>query len=620
MDPQEVVIDLEHRNFRISSNRREREVEACEQLLTLEHDPLDEALRHQLGAYLEVVVRLNDRRGYERKRHDAERERKLLDFTFTHLITSRDERIEQILSPAVQEIIAKKQGLFPFGTPRLIICIDGRIFPLLFAGLHGNAYRTPAGDSRQFVPSAEDGRIFLLEGSDVARMIDDAINKNYKNNHISEVLDSHVGCAARYGEQQHYHRTTNEGDIADGGLRADVMRKRDMADAMQAYVRRKYGSAKQLSTIQTSYDVHSGFLYMGLEKDECLYHDRAREFDSTTQIPRGFTPDLLKQLTDEGRIISTKQLLGEPLGIGGTLQELFASSGFSFNLDYETNYVSSTVTFWNNLEQMKDIALPMIRRKVTQVFTELADSAAAADVDQRSLLLLANTYTAYLLNRRKYGYGTHVEMAVELNDSCKGPHKSIRSFVIDAGTPGLNQHIAFSQDLIRDNRFAGQMSAQEQAYLGRLYPDSYDLKRAPTPLITYGRLCQYPSEAEIQSLQSIDWSVIATLPWLTMSAEHFQAFLREQWELPEYVEGAIERLRQQAVKLHNSPLQNDLFNGDTVPLFVLSTPKRRALALLPFVIAGVPRVPMNQVAQSLGDIHEQLELPYVNPQDDETPS
>lgn len=571
-----------------------------EQTEWLEKDPLNERLRFQLDRYIEALAGLNDRRGAERKRPDHERERELLDFTFAHFLMSRDQRIEEILDPEVQETIRKKQQLFPLGTPFLMACMDGRIFSKIFAGLHGNAYRTPAGDSRQFVPRAEDGQLFLQENSVVASMMDAAFTSQ---DDLSEVLDSHMACAARLKEEMHRQCTDDAGDLPDGGLLQDVLRKRQMATAMREYVAGKYGDTKRVYPIQTSYDVHDGYLVMGLE--QCADDARVTAVqDPDSGVSTGFTSEILEALIAERKVISTRQLLIEELANGMRLDELFAKIDPDFDLDYETNYIESTVRFWKNIEAMQEEALPAVRARVRETFPTLSGEEHEEEVGQRALLLLANAYTAYLLHLKRYPYDEHDESVIVVTYSEKGPFDRVRSFSIDTGNPDIDEHIELAAGLVRKNRAKGSMSTIEQEKTRALYPRQTELKKAPVPLVKFERLSRQPSKQLLDALQQVDWSGLAMTPWLTEQPQQFRSRLIEllgkQLTLEEGddVLETIEELRQRAIRTYSGSLRSDLFDGSIVPLFVLAGPDRKTIALLPFISSGVPTQQPEPVAST----------------------
>ena len=285
-----------------------------EALAQLDLPELGHGLEWQLENYISAVAKLDSERG---EQNDSEKETKELAmfyFKLRQFIYSRNHRLDEISSAEVQEAIRTKTALFPYGVPRLLLCLDGRVLSKLFAGLHGNALRMPAGDSSEFRPCRQGKGLFLAEGQ-----ITEVINEVFKHqNELCEIFDSHVGCAARklVAEEK------RGGTVLDKGLAEDVKRKKDMAEALQNYVEKKYLGQKKIVVLQTSFDPHSGYMYMGLEKADCLENDaRVKE--------EGYTEKVLADLVQEGKIIYAKELAEK------VFKDLFLKNYFTIN--YETD-------------------------------------------------------------------------------------------------------------------------------------------------------------------------------------------------------------------------------------------------------------------------------------------
>ncbi len=549
-------------------------LEALSQLALPE---IGKGLEQQLENYISVVATL-DRERAEQNDSDAEtKELAMLYFKLRQFIYSRDHRLDEIASPEVQEAIATKTALFPYGVPRLLICLDGRVLSKLFAGLHGNALRMPAGDSSEFRPCRQGRCLFLAEGQ-----ITKVINEVFKHqDELCEIFDSHVGCAARKLAAEE----KKGGPVLDKGLAEDVKRKKDMAAALQKYVEDKYLGSKKVVVLQTSFDPHSGYMYMGLEKSGCLDND-------PRVASEGYTEKVLAVLVEEGKIIYAKELAEK------VFYDLFLKNYFTIN--YETDYIKSSLNFWNNIKAMSGEALPVIKEKLASVFTvefsSLTEKEKAKELEQRAVLLLANAYNAFLHNRergglpRVYAYEKHDESVVVATLSEKGPFDRARSFSLNPQNPDLSGDIYLAKGLIQGNRRDGRMSATEKEAVEALYGGKKeDYVNNPIPVIFFERLETRPDSQAIQGLQIADWSDLAEKNWFGMDEKEFDSYLEEKVpNIPLKIARKINELRQRAISLYKPGQKSTeaLLDGRLVPIWILTGPDRRTLAVFPFIAKG----------------------------------
>ena len=526
----------------------------------------------QLKNYMTALTRLNRERG----KPESEKENKemaMLNFKLTQFIFSRDHRVDEIKSKEVQEAISTKEKLFPYGIPRLMLCVDGRVLSKLFAGLHGNALRTPAGDSDEFLPKRKGKGIFLKEGGQIAKVLGEALTQR---NAICEVADSHVGCAAR----ALVAAEKAGGEVLDKGLLQDVRRKKEIGVAMHDYIKEKYGGAKELLFIQTSFDPHNGYLYMGLEQESLEDDPRVKE--------KGFTHDVLDQLVLENKIISTEHLVEQ-----AELKDIFKRN--YFNVDYEINYIESTSRFWKNIKAMGEEELPIIKNKIVEVF-KFDRERDSKEIMQRAILLLANAYNAYLHthdkdgNEKKYQYGEHDESVIVATYSEKGPFDRARSFSVNPENLDLSGDIYLTKNLIQNNRRAGRMSATEQRAVAKIYDgESEKYVENPIPVILFERMTSLPDGDVAAKLQAVDWSDLLEINWIAMTDEEFGNYLEEKiTNIPHSLVRKINSLREKAVEIYKPGKKSTeaLLDGRLVPVWILTGPDRKTLALLPFVTKG----------------------------------
>lgn len=547
-----------------------------EALSKLELPEIGNGLEQQLENYISVVAKLDKERGGPTNIDGETKKLAMLYFKLRQFVYSRDHRLDEIASSEVQEAIKTKTVLFPYGVPRLLLCLDGRVLSKLFAGLHGNALRMPAGDSSEFRPCRQGTNLFLSEGQ-----ITKVINEVFKHqDKLCEVFDSHVGCAARKLAAEEKKGST----IPDKGLSEDVKRKKDMAAALQKYVEHKYSGTKKVIVLQTSFDPHSGYMYMGLERKECL--------DDSRVISEGYTEKVLTALVQENKIISTKELAEK------VFTDLFLKNYFTIN--YETDYVKSSLNFWNNIKGMSDKALPAIKEKLASVFSRevysLSEEEKNKELEQRAVLLLANAYNAFLHNRerdgspREYAYEKHDESVIVATLSEKGPFDRARSFSLNPQNPDLSGDIYLAKGLIQGNRREGRMSVTEKEAVEVLYGGKKeDYVNNPIPVIFFERLETQPDLLAVQALQTADWSDLAVKNWFGMDEKEFDAYLEEKVpNIPLKIARKINELRQRAISLYKPGQKSTeaLLDGRLVPVWILTGPDRRTLAVLPFSAKG----------------------------------
>ncbi len=549
-----------------------------------ELSPLPDGLGFQIGNFIFSLYQLNITRG-QKARTDALRELALVYFKLWQFVYSRDVRVRDIASPEVQEAIKKKKQLFPYDIPRLVLCVDGRVLSKLFAGLHGNAVRVPAGEIDDFVPG-EDGNLFLsnFNGSYFATMLEKVFGSQ---DTLVEVFDSHVGCAAR----AQMAAKVKYQELADKGLADDVRLKSETVQALRRYVAEEFKHrGKKIIPIQTSFDPRSGYCYMALET--CLEDVRVKK--------EGFTDDILKILAEEQKIIFSKDLIDDDF-----FKDLFLNKYF-FEINYETEYRRSTAQFWNNITSMSVQALPVLEERLRAIFERDAYfvSLDAADqigeIKERALLLLANTYNAFLHQydgagkKREYPYGEHDESVIAVTFSEKGPFDRARAFSVNPNfknPASISQNIDFMDGLIRNNRKAGRMSKTERTAVAAVYPESTEYIKNPIPVLFFERLKheQVPSNEVLERLQRTDWSDLSQINWMQMSSFEFASYLFSKVpSLPLPVAELINSMRKKAVEIMKPGFfaTPGFLNGSLVGIWVLTGPDRKTIALFPFAVKG----------------------------------
>lgn len=609
----------------------------------LDKPDLSEYIQKQLMTYLKVVDGLGLQVFKNVSPENAAKNLALLTLKCIHFIDTRDTRVDEINSPECKEAREIKARLYPFDVPNLVLCLDGRVLSKIIGSLRGHAYRTPAGDSSEFKPRNGDGEMFLEEGY-FTHMIEKTVKErlaNPKSQDISspivifEVFDSHIACAAKGLEVQRENLVSD----ADGGLYKDVVRKKSMVKAFGRYMRKRYANYPRIYAVgaQISLDIHNGYIYMGLEKDECL--NVAKEI--------GYTSDVLANLVQNGKIISTK-VFAENSELTSLFQEYW------FDLDYETRYAKDTQAFFTNIEAMSIRAFPIVESKLISVYPELNSVAKKDELRERAVLVLSNAYNAYLLNHKidsvtnaispkKYPYAFHDESLIAVTYSEKGPYDRARAFSNDPKDPNIDDSIVLQEAIIRENRKKGMMSEYELRAVFKLKmrkktdeddkvfdervraaaSETYniaqeaaashstptfdpevskiidDYRRNPIPVIFFERLEEDPSNSTLDALRSIDWSDLAQIDWMNMTDKYFKKYVATK--VREISKGAtdvssdasdrINELRHRAIKLYSHygvPATKDFLAGRLVPIWTLADKDRKTILIIPFVAHGYP--------------------------------
>ncbi len=489
-------------------------------------------------------------------------------FKAAHFINLRNERAEDLLSPEVLESMNVKANYFPLGTPRFVICIDGRVLTKLIACFHGNSYHVPAGDTKiDFLPRKDgDGELFLREG-----LLSSIINSTIKEQgFIHEVLDSHLHCAAGGLGANDRHCC----EVADAGLWDDVKRKKEMKKAIIAYGKKKQVGAHIFVT-QMSFNPDDGYAFFGLEKKESL--EIAKE--------SGYTHQMIDFLVGENRVLSTKKIAEEDF------KELFLEH--YFDCDYPKKYNLSTKLFWKNFNSMSSQALPKLEKKVAHIL-ELSDEN---EIKQTAALILANAYNGFLHNhradssRKEYPYASHKESVITVTISERGPFSGAESFFVHPDSPSISSEIKLGRSLIIGNRKKKMMSALEIEAVNQVFSGDYE-KYAQAPILSFffQRTYRELSEAEIEKLQTIDWSDIVEIDWYNMTNQDFSSdYLEKKWPgIPAAIAYTINRLRSQAIAIYepNQSATEDFLAGRIIPIWAIAGPNRRIFGILPFVMNG----------------------------------
>jgi hypothetical protein len=542
----------------------------------------------QIENYINAVTRLRKKvqSGFKTD-DDLDNETAMLYFKVRQFLDSRDQRMKELKSDDIAAANKIKDNLFPFGTPNIICCVDGRVLPKLTAGLTGHAMRTAAGDITEVRPVWGEHKERLWEGE----LVEILKYRFLTSDVVVEMLDSHFECGAACANYAHNHSIDVGGlshdqkhNVYTRAIVDDIKRKKIIIKALEEHVFEEYNGKKRILNIQYSFNPTTGYCFMGLEKDECLNDQRV--------VDHGYSHDVLRLLSAENKIVSGEDFANQ-------FEEVFKKYYFSVN--YEIAYQESTIKFWSNIEKISVECLPLIVDKLKIIFIGMNDQQ---EMKQRAVFMLANAYNAYLHihnadgSHREYPYNEHDESLIVVTRSEKGPYDRARSFSVNTKSPDLAGKLSFIDGLVRGNRRAGRASKTEKVAREILFKNQEDKFIDSTIAVFFFERLHVFEDSEIENLRRVDWSELATtVDWYNMASSEFESYVdtkirqvdKDGRGVSSVIFRKINNLRKKARYVFDPGLviNNDLIkSGRLTPIFVLSGPLRETVALFPFLIDG----------------------------------
>lgn len=514
---------------------------------------------------------------------------KFLRNFFTEFVIDRNSRAEEVKSKEYRRVLEKAHKILPMDT-QSVMCIDGRVKMIHAFGFSadiGNAIRKPGGILKEFI-RGKDGQLKLDQDSIFAQQLESAISRG---KFLAEIFDSHYLCAARRREEMQGGKNPK-----DGGLFSDVLHKKEMVGATKEYVLGKKFDIHSLFLIQTTFNPITGYMYMGLETDRAINYAKNFAKESGNGLPV-YSKNVIKALVEDGLIISTGILKENK-----TARSMFDK--YRFHISWKRDYVNSADRFWGGISEMKNILIPIFKENLISIYPELSgdDDYSKRELEERAILLLANTFNAYLHNaehsedeylniqddeyegQHHYEYDTHREEGVKIS---RGGHPvyDIAMLVIDSeDKENMAADLEFGAGIVRENRLLGRISDSSKTYKN---PDEFAV--APVPvvmqeIITDSRL----SGEDWEILKNIDWSGLQDLPWDSWTSTEFAQYLEMKALLPNSIANAIDRLRINMFTIFDRRSQSasHLINQLKVALPVICGPDRETHAVIPFVKLG----------------------------------
>jgi hypothetical protein len=486
---------------------------------------------------------------------------------FSDFVKSRNSRADAIEKRDYIDFIKDVERflIYPiFG----VDCIDGRVLPTLIAGLAakiGGFLRIPAGDPTEFVKLGGDHfhQTVLLKESNFAKRLDEAFVN--RGDDIVELLDSHIACAAREIDEKKKQKKTK---VDDKGLYADVLRKKEIAQAMINHVVGKNKierTSKRVHPIQISFDPNSGYCYMGLETENAI--------NLAQQNGNLFTEKVLKTLISSGEIISTEQIAKQR-----EVHDILF--GKYFPVDWENKYVDTTKKFWTRMKEIVDENPDFIEGLEAHVKSFYPNITDAKEIKLRTLLVLANTYSGFLLNfKGVYPYSDHTEEIIVVSEGGYSPYK-MSSFAIHIlDEKNIPEAAKLAYDLIRKNRrenranFGYKIFEPEKDQFETPNPKRRAMyNEAPVPIViqetvrfdkvdgvgseSISTKQKNPKEEKFwKDMNKIkDFSFLNEIDWINMTSDEFKQFLKGRFSIysikNERIFEEIDNLRTRVASLY----------------------------------------------------------------------
>lgn len=489
----------------------------------------------------------------------------------------RNHRAKEAESLRTSEAPEIANELLPASTAT-VLCMDGRMGTvrvfLMGAGI-GSASKSAGGFVPECVKGEGDELVLLKE----TRFAQDLMGlaKKAKKGRLAQVLVSHTACAAAGGELAKLGRTD-----ADGGLKMDVQNKRQACRAMAKFVEANVPACR-LMPIQFTFDILNGYGYMGLETDTAM---------RTVSEKEGFTASELERLAKEKTLISTKEIAGE-------LDNLFSRLDKN-RPDWREDYKVSLESAWKNIRKLakNEEVKRILSDKIKTIYPHLASidepegkkkEDAEAELQERMMLLLLNSFAGYLNNIDGYQNEEHKEHSVRVGDREFGPFNTEVLGVSGSNLSVLTTEIGLAVGIVRKNRVSGKTPGDPEA------PVSLRVEKVVRGI----------NQKDWDLISSLDFSDLKDMNWFTvesglrgMSDEKFREYVsgkataaaKNGHELShvsfEQFFLAINRLREKMTLIYRPGglLSSQVMNGNIFPIPALSDRNRCTRLIVPFFV------------------------------------
>lgn len=520
-------------------------------------------LKKQIDSLISYLEKANKRRTLPRPTTDYMYARSF----FNKVALDRNTRADTVDSPKYQEAVTIAQRLLPYQTA-MEGCMDGRLFgPLV--GLYGHIGDTlsvSGGMLHEFVRQQENQKLYLVANADFAEQLRKYFVKA-KNNIVLELIDSHLGCAAREAEEIAKGKFPQ-----DHGLLADVLQKKEMKQAMTAYVDNVYKGKKKIIAMQISLDPKNGFMYMGLATKPAI--DYALKHG-------GYTDEVLKYLTDKEMIISTEAIVSDP-----AIEKIFKK--YMTTIDLEKQYGVSAVVVWKAVDAMHTKLLPLLAPKLMKVHPQLKEKTKEKQLEmqERAIILLINAFTGYLHKQLfpQYPFAQHNEEGISVAKGNNPPYEVGLFGVASLDLENLASNIELSASIVRTNRKTGRVVDSDS-----IFNTLEGFIASPVGILMQVKVLDALSEKEWETIAHLNWEDLPDSNWETMNDREFFQYLEEKDEhIPVSVANALNKLRVRMAVLYdvNHELSSHTIDHDMIVLPALSDESYRLRCVIPFVKTG----------------------------------
>jgi len=497
------------------------------------------------------------------------------------LLRVLNARADEVSSSEYGDIVEAAKSLLNSAVYH-VICIDGRVNRVRMNGLGvhmSGAIKTPGGKSPDFYATRDPSQLTLDPQSATARMLFHAL----KNGDTTEVLDSHLSCAAQQRDE-----ALAGHPIDDGGLREDVLLKKKMAAAIQRFAETSSSmhGGSDMQTIQTSFDPHSGFLYMGLETDDAL-HSSENGIDVNGVHKSGYSPEMIDGLVESGQIISTLDIVLREPDIAIAFKEQ------AFKLEWEKEYMHTAGKFWDAIGRLKIRVFDYFLERVQQIYPtdppKLQEDCA--------MLLLTNAFSGYLDNKmydsvlnedeiraikegKRNDYSKHKESVVAVSEGLPVPFDGIMNFNVSSViSTELPDHISLAQSIVRTVR--GNMKDEEIANSG--FNSRSEFVKAPVPSLVMEFVdTDEMDESVWEGIANANWRAIEKV-WILGTDDDFKKAIESLVPVLESLTfGAVQaflnsmiRLRANMTSIHLGKTRTQIEKHEVIAVPVLCDRSRR---------------------------------------------
>jgi hypothetical protein len=521
-----------------------------------------EVLLNQVRQFVASFESANKKRKMPRSKEDY----RYIEVFFNKVIADRNKRADVIDAPEHQKAIKIARKLLPYPT-EMESCMDGRIFgPLI--GLYGHIGGTlslAGGILHDFVRSEEDQKLHLLPHSNFAHLLKKHLERPSVES-IVEILDSHIGCAARETEEIAKGKYPK-----DHGLLTDVSLKLEMCEAMKAFVEDEYDGAKIIYPVNISLDPHSGFLYMGLAT--------ARAIDFAIKHG-GFTDEVLNELVQKHWIISTKHIADEP-----EIRSIFEKNIVA--IDMTKKYGETADAIWEKINAMKEKLLPIILQKLLIVYPYIKNNQKRKkEFDERAIIILINAFTGFLhqMQYPQYPYAEHHEEGVFVAKGNNPPYEVALFAESSLDMKNLPNNIELASSIVRNNR-----KVERVIDTSGLFKNLDSFVCAPVGVLLQVKILERMEKDDWKLLLAINWSDLQHIGWETMADTEFMSYLENKMgSMPLTVANAINKLRKRTAMLYDKeqPIASNLIENDIMVLPIISDISKRVRCVIPFLKIG----------------------------------